>query len=406
MSEANAHRVLVVIDRYWPEKGGAAKVSGEICKLVRNQGYRCSVLTRHYRGNLRRTETIDGIPVVRRGRNRFRRLSKFIFLWTAVAHMIRYRKQYDLVHVHLCQFETDLLPVFLASLITRKPYVIHFHAMLTVEWMMKHSDGHSILESFRPISVPTWLSRATLRSAEAIIVNEKKSLESLNGIGVRRGVYIPNGIDFGKGPVNQEEKKILRKRLGIPQDAMVAIFVGSLVFHKNIMGVQKAWLSIANRMPNQQLRLLILGAGDTYTDSNEIELRAYVKKHGLNSVEFMGFVSNVTEFLNASDVFVFPSFIEGMSLAVLEAMSCGLPVIVSDIIGMQELVPSEEYGLIVKATDSDALAEKLEKLFRDKGFARMLGQRSYERAYQSFSSVKMGERISGLYDEVLAGKNE
>ena len=168
----------------------------------------------------------------------------------------------------------------------------------------------------------------------------------------------------------------------------------------------KAWIQVIQRMPDQPLRLLLLGGSKNLADSNEEELKTYVKEHRLDSVVFIGLVSNVQDFLKAADVFTLPSLYEGMSLAVVEAMGCGLPVIVSDIIAFQDLVPSEQYGLIVPPPDSDALAEKLEMVFRDKEFGRLMGQRAFQRAQKLLSREKMLEKVSAVYDKVMAVENE
>ena len=176
MSEAKAHRVILVIDRYWPEPGGAQVVARTLCEQLKGQGLDFIVLTRHFREGLSSTEIVGDLRIKRFGKGRSRLISKIRFLLSTLSYLIRHRREYDLVHVHLCVYETDLLPVFIASLITRKPYVIHFHGMLTVEWMMKRTDGHEILRDFRPIKTPVWVSRAALRSARAIITLDIRSL--------------------------------------------------------------------------------------------------------------------------------------------------------------------------------------------------------------------------------------
>lgn len=149
-------------------------------------------------------------------------------------------------------------------------------------------------------------------------------------------VYIPGiGIDmkkFHSGLVDSEEK---RKELGIPSDAVLLLSVGELTPRKNHEVVIRALAKIQN----SKQHYIIAGKGEL-----EAKLKELVQRLGLTGrVHFLGFRTDVSELYQAADLFLLPSHQEGLSLALMEAISSGTPVVCSNIRGNIDLIRDNEY---------------------------------------------------------------
>ena len=118
-------------------------------------------------------------------------------------------------------------------------------------------------------------------------------------------------------------------------------------------------------------------------------------------VTFCGRVSDVTPFLTTGDLFVLPSVAEGISNALLEAMACGLPCLVSDIPGNRTVITHEKDGLLFPVKDSAALAHLLEKFLTDEALRRQIGQAARVTAMQQFSLQAVVEAYLSLYNRLI-----
>lgn len=119
-------------------------------------------------------------------------------------------------------------------------------------------------------------------------------------------------------------------------------------------------------------------------------------------VRFLGHRSDVPELLAACDVFALPSLYEGSSLAVLEAMAAGRPVVSSAIGGTDELIDDGIDGVLVPPGDAIALTAALRRLLGDAGLRSRLAERARRRVQRDFTPAAMASRVESIYEEVLA----
>jgi glycosyltransferase involved in cell wall biosynthesis len=118
-------------------------------------------------------------------------------------------------------------------------------------------------------------------------------------------------------------------------------------------------------------------------------------------VHFLGNRRDVPDLLGAMDIFVLPSHSEGVSLAVLEAMAAGLPVIVSEVGGLPEIVRHEENGLLIPPKDPEALAKSLAQLLDSPDLAKRLGAKAREHIQEKYSLEQMSRAVNEAYDELV-----
>ena len=121
-------------------------------------------------------------------------------------------------------------------------------------------------------------------------------------------------------------------------------------------------------------------------------------------VHFLGPRPDVPDLLNAMDIFVLPSYSEGMSLALLEAMAAGLPVIATAVGGTPEVVTDGENGLLIPPRDAEALAGALERLLADPALAQHLGANARAHVREHFSLDRLGREINRIYGELVKQK--
>jgi len=204
-------------------------------------------------------------------------------------------------------------------------------------------------------------------------------------------IGIPNGIDTTKYFAVSEEKRLeLRKKLSIPQNAIIWLSTGKFTSRKQPLFMVKQWLLYTEVLKEQHL--YILGAGEQYDECVELA-------KGHNNIHLPGRVDNVNEYLQAGDYYVSASKSEGFSMAVLEAVACGMPLLLTDIPQYKEVLVHNEYiGRNYKLDDSEDFISRLQELLNiDKETAR---KNAIETAKSEFSAKKMTER----YVEVYFGK--
>ena len=119
-------------------------------------------------------------------------------------------------------------------------------------------------------------------------------------------------------------------------------------------------------------------------------------------VEWWGWQSNMRAIYQKSHVVVLPSMGEGLSKALLEALSCGRPIVATDVPGCREVVIPGVTGYLVPLNDPEALAGRLEKLCRDPELRRQMGLAARRLAEEEFTDVKINRNIRQIYQEMMA----
>ena len=217
---------------------------------------------------------------------------------------------------------------------------------------------------------------------------------------------IHNGVDteLFYPPLSNKEKRIIRKKLLLPEQLKITVFVGAIIKRKGVDTLIEAWEEVNKQIP---AALLILIGPDSFdgfdTDSapyikfaNEMKKTVYEKK--LN-IKFIGRSDEVPLFLRASDLFVLPSRREGFGNVLVEAMSTGLPLILTEMDGIAyDLISNGEHGFVVN--DSKELAEKVIFLLKSDKILIEMGQRARQRAIDVFNIDNISERYLQLYDDL------
>lgn len=222
----------------------------------------------------------------------------------------------------------------------------------------------------------------------------RDELHRRTGIPVDQIEVIYNGVPVGEPTPGAAAR--LRAEFGLEDADFVIGSVGMLRPEKGHADLIDAVAAARKHVPG--MKLLLVGDGCCKDD-----LQRRSRSRRLNgTVRFCSARSDVSSILDVLDVFALPSHTEGLSIATIEAMTRGRPVIVTDCGGPTEIVTHEVTGLVVPPCDPSAMAEALVRLARDSRLRACLSANGRARALESFSLNRMLRHYDRLYEEVTA----
>ncbi len=214
------------------------------------------------------------------------------------------------------------------------------------------------------------------------------------GIQAERIVVIPNGIM----PVQVEgvNRAEVRQAAGLRAEDPFLLAVGRLVYSKAHEILIAAMPAVLERFPAAKVGI----CGDGILHS---KLEEQIQSLGLSdSVKLFGHSDDVEKFLASADVFVMPSLWEGLPIALLEAMSAGLPVIATKVEGVEELITEGEHGLLVPTGNTSALTEAILKLLANPQLCRKMGAASKAKVLVFYTADQMCERYLELMENLTS----
>jgi len=291
------------------------------------------------------------------------------------AEVHRLARAHDVVHVHGEVASTLCLPT-----LARRPSVVTLHGLHLLRRLngaRKAGAGISLRLIVRSASKTICVSRAEY---DEVVEIDQRTAERL--------VVIHNGVEMLPPPTS-EQRAAARAELEIDGDRIVAVSVGSLEEHKDPLALVRAARQVAQG--GDALTLLLAGDGP---------LRPELERLGRDepdAVRVLGFRADVVTLLAAADFFVLSSLREGLSFSLLEAMSLGLPVIVSDAPGNVEVVADD--GIVVGFGDIAGFAAAFRRLMNQAQRIE-LGERARQRVREHFTAADMVKRTRDVYDRI------
>lgn len=236
--------------------------------------------------------------------------------------------------------------------------------------------------------VEKWLSRYT----DVLITINKEDYERAKTFKAGKVCYVPGvGIDlkkFNAGYVNKEQK---RKEIGVSADDFVLLSVGELIPRKNHEVVIRA-LSVLKRLDKlNHIEYVICGRGAYEADLRKLAEELDVADH----VHFLGYRNDISEICNCADLFVFMSHQEGLPVALMEAMACGLPAVCSNIRGNTDLIEDGVTGLLANNTPEE-VAQSISKMKSDTALRNRVASAALQKIKQ-FDLSSMEDEMSKIY---------
>jgi glycosyltransferase involved in cell wall biosynthesis len=328
-------------------------------------------------------EEIAGIQVHRLPYPKVRLLGLLMLLWRTSRFLLTQGRRFHIFHVHTVS-ALAVLTILMGRLLGKAVILKAVGAWELEQGVLNPARRRQLL--YRGILV-------ILRRADVWVAVSEHLRRAIADAGVppERIVTIPNGVDtvgFAPRPAREEQEK----GTGV---APQAVFVGRLVKEKGLLVLLQAWVLVMQRIRGAALH--VVGGGPL-----EDELRALVRHLGIaSSVRFHGHQQEVLPFLQAADLFVLPSYVEGLSNTLLEAMAVGLPVVATRISGSEDIVDEGKTGFLVPPGEVPALAEAIIALLENPAGAAAMGRQARQRVVQRCGLECVTSSYICLYQQIL-----
>lgn len=220
-----------------------------------------------------------------------------------------------------------------------------------------------------------------------ITINVEDYELAKNKFHAREVHYVPGvGIDLSRFENVQVDRNVKRREIGVPEDAFLLISVGELSKRKNHSLVLQAM----TQMSNSDIHYAIVGKGSLQHD-----LQNYAKEHGLSdNVHLLGYRKDIAQLYKASDLCCFPSIHEGLPVALMEAMACGLPVVCSRIRGNSDLI-SENGGALFDPYCADDCQQAIVRVMN--GDRSQMG-RANQKYVNNYSTDQVLVKLKSTYE--------
>ena len=213
-----------------------------------------------------------------------------------------------------------------------------------------------------------------------------------------------NGIDtkyFDPVSYSENDKISLRDKLKIPQGHFLYIFVGRLVKDKGINELITAFSKLSDS--NNAISLLLVGPFENDLDPLLPETLSTIEKHP--NIYTVGYQSDVRPYFSIADALIFPSYREGFPNVVMQAGAMGLPSIVTDINGCNEIIAHGKNGLIIPSKDTQALYNSIKQLSTKPSLFANLKANSRERVTLHYERQQVWDALLFEYQQLL-GKDK
>ena len=394
-------RVLFLTESFYPVFGGGEEHIRSLGARLAASGMAATVVTRRGDPSWPAEETREGIRIRRVAPSGPARTGKYRMVPAAVLALFQERDRFDVLVVRGTRVLG--LPGLLAGRALGKGVVLQpeLNGELSGEaytWGTRYARG--------PVAAlvrgGTALRNVWFRDGDAFVAMSERIRQEFLAAGVppEKIAHLPHGVDTARfRPASPDERVALRRRLGLPADALVIAWTGRVLKGKGLETLLGAFERVAAAEPGAHL--LLVGSGSGQALSIEDELRGRVQASGLRPrVTFAGRVDAVEDWLRASDVFAFPSLVEALGISLIEAAACGLPCVGSRTGGIVDVIEEGRTGLLVPPGDAEALASALRALLSDPGARAAMGEAGRRLGVRRFDVEDSLERYRSLFREV------
>lgn len=309
--------------------------------------------------------------------------------------MWKLRKKYDYVHNFNSGFAFNRVAIFIAKILGKK--------VITETSLIGDDDPLSLgrFKNWKDYMKPKYIRYMFYKMADRYVSKSEVITDIFrkSEIPMEKVAQIPYSVETSKfAPLDKPLKTAMRTKLGLEADSRIILFVGGINSRKGVHILLDAFINLEKKYPD--LKLII--AGPTYKyDQNYInKIKDKIVSNSLGNKIYLTEknVSNVDEYMQASDIFVLPSSQEGFPISIIEAMSCGLAVIASDIpeISKAQIINGKD-GYVFPVGDVEKLTEKIENLLLDKNEIARVGIEARRKVIENWSAESVDLSYKNLY---------
>ena len=222
-----------------------------------------------------------------------------------------------------------------------------------------------------------------------ITINKEDYALAQKKMPAKKVCYVPGvGIDLSKIQNTQCDRNEVRKSMGVPEDCILLLSIGELNVNKNHQVVVKALA----KLNHKNVHYAVAGLGDQKENLLNLAKELGVEKQ----FHLLGYRTDALKLYKAADIFVFPSYREGLSVSMMEAMASGLPIVCSKIRGNVDLVEKNVGGFHFTPNDNLTLANQIKSLINSESKRKEMGLAN-SNAIQSFCLSEVLNKMKEIY---------
>jgi glycosyltransferase involved in cell wall biosynthesis len=203
------------------------------------------------------------------------------------------------------------------------------------------------------------------------------------------------GIDLQRFKPSKKEREAVRKKLNIPSNCVVFLFVGRIKKDKGVFELVRAFKNISKKNSNSMLLIVGPDEDNLINDLNKI------LDFSVKYTRFIDFTKAPEIYMMASDIFVIPSYREGFGNVVVEAASCGIPSIGSDIYGLSDSIKDGETGILIPVKSEKDLERAMIKLLDNEILRIKMGESACYHAKKYFSQDILTLQLIQFYQRII-----
>ena len=354
--------------------GGEDKFTNALGKWLVEKSHHVTLIGIEFAGlRAKHLSNIDSARQIKTNikQNKFRylRYSSRLIIWLCqIVKILLVNTTKPIMLIHAQETGYTGLAAIMAGKMLRIPVLITIHGlrykMIESELVTHNTLGKIVLP------VENKLDAFAMRNANKVTVFNSQMKDYFTRFGKSEIDVIPNAIRTKDFQFSSSKRDLVRMELGIDKETIVIGFVGRFVHEKNLFTLLKSFAAVHHS--DTSVKLVMVGEGPL-----EDRLKKYVSKIKIDkSVIFCGAKSDIVGILSALDIFVLPSYAEGQSTALLEAISCGRAVICSDIAANREVLTKNKEALLIDPNDQDSLRNAIELLLTNEGIRAELSHRA------------------------------
>lgn len=366
----------------------------EIANRLSNKGLITEVLSSDAINNSKISSSLgeDFPPLTRLSARQIRVLGTSYILYNVSDWgLIEKHLNADIIHLHFLHGFLSLYIGFLKRIKKINVPIVATSHGLTSGYSSTVIQGTAIL--LKELS-----KRIIISNASAVTTVSKSEYNYLrNYVSLKKLSFIPNGIDTCVFKPDESKRNVLREKLGFEEKDFVVLYFAHLRSAKGVSTFLKAISKIVEKENN--IKFVVAGSGPLSYLVKAAEKKFESRVHAL-----LGYVSDeeVPFLYNASDIYVLPSYVEGMPLSVMEAMASGKPVIATNVSDVPILAKHGIHGLIVPPGNAEKLAASIIKLAENPLLRKSMSEANIHKMAE-YDWEKIAKRYYEVYSNVLNG---
>jgi len=379
----------MIVRLFFPWVGGTERQAHKLAKELIKRGLEVEIVTGWWFRKTLQREWIEGVPVFRNltlwemfGIRGLRRFGGYLYIFSLLWYLGRTRQDYDIIHVHGLNYHT-----FTAVLAGR------WFRRKVIAKLANSGDASDIKKMRREQQLPleSYMIPLTLQCDRFVATTRAIADElAAEGVSTKNIVQLPNGVetDLIEAKADYEFGKTVH-----------LTFVGRLHEQK---GLDTLFKSFARLLNDTQSNICLRLVGDGPLRGELTSLAKELKIE--DKVVFIGKSDNVYPYLKETDIFILPSRAEGMSNALLEAMTFGLPVVTSNIPGNAMLIQDQKNGLLFEVENVDSMVNSVKRYLTDSDLRQRMGRSARKTVEEQYSLESVADRYIALYNTLLDEK--